>query len=105
MVKGVAHINNALHPGVPGVKQIILTKKNTHCHLCCGFGHALKECPTYKFVKQAVRRCKVLKGGWKAIYSHLYELGKLEHEYTIEHNATLECYAGSTKGQIWGLMV
>ena len=84
---------------------MILTKKNTHCHLCVGFGHSLKECPTYKYVKQAVRRCKVLKGGWKAIYQHLYELGKLDNRYTIEHPATVASYAGSTKGQIWDLMV
>ena len=73
--------------------------------MCNGFGHSLKECPTYKSVRQAVRKCKVLKGGWKAIYNHLYGLGKLDDPYTITHQATPASYAGSTKGRIWELMV
>ena len=73
--------------------------------MCSGFGHALKECPSYKHVRQAVRKCKVLKGGWKAIYSHLYELGKLANAYTITHQATQESYGGSTKGSICNLTI
>ena len=73
--------------------------------MCNGFGHSLKECPSYKHVKQAVRKCKVLKGGWKAIYSHLYDLGKLEHATTIIHQATQASYGGSTKGSIFDLTI
>ena len=105
MVKGIQQIDGAAHPGIPAVKHILLTKKNTHCHLCNGFGHSLKECPSYKHVKQAVRKCKILKGGWKAIYSHLYELGKLTEVSTIQHQATQASYGGSTKGRIFDLTI
>ena len=105
MVKGIQQIADNIHPGTPAVKHILLTKKNTHCHLCTGFGHPLKDCPSYKQVKQAVRRCKILKGGWKAIYSHLYDLGKLDQAGTIQHQATQASYGGSTKGRIYELTI
>ena len=105
MVKHIAAADEAGHPGVSAVKLIILNRKHTHCHLCTGFGHCLKECPTYKMVKKAVRNSKVLKGGWKHIYSALYTMGALTNAQTLIFPATPNCHAGSTKGVILAALV
>ena len=105
MVKHLATVNDNGHPGVAAVKLIVLNRKHTHCHLCTGFGHCLKECPTYKMVKKAVRNSKVLKGGWKFIYSNLYTMGMLTNAATIIFPATPNCHAGSTKGAILSALI